>query len=243
MTLTLMPFLWVLTFALFSVACQSQTVDSKNSNLMDKTTDDVFQNDSVLQFTEVWVWKYRNEHIAEGESGHEGEMAVYYHPSLKYWLFTSEAFGSYDMIEWVIAQPGGVYVMATRDEFGNLELFSDTLNISPGSPVDTLFAKGEEVKTFGDPSLGFPIIKGEAYAENYLKTNVISQYYIGHVDVDIRPVYYFNQLDWEVKLPVAFPSDMPPGKIILSEQSLVSNKTISMEFKYISHADYQISIQ
>lgn len=216
--------------------------------LMYGTTSDTqplnrMSNDSELHFTQVWVWEYQNEWIPENESGHKGEIAIYYHPEKDFWLFTQEAYGiSGEMTDWIVGKPDGEYLIASTDEYGKKRIEKLSITIPETDSLNVLFFPKKEPMSFGNPDLGFPLIRGEKYVLNYLKTLDKTTLYLGDVAVDLSPVYYFNQLDIEAMLPVDFLTNIPANKIVLSDSTTTSGKNISLRFRYISHAEYYVHL-
>lgn len=197
-----------------------------------------------LSFPQVWIWEYTNEFIPENEPGHSGEMAVYYSPDKNYWLFTQEAYGiSGEMTDWIVGKPDGEYIIVYTDEHGKRQIEKQFITIHKTVRLNESFLPQKERMSFGNPVSGFPLIRGEKYLLTYLKTTDSSVFYIGDVNADLTPVYYFNQLNLEAKLPVYFPLDIPANKIILSDSTRSSGRKISLRFRYISHTEYQVNMQ
>lgn len=192
---------------------------------------------SQINFTQAWVWEYEDAH------GNKGEMTIYHEPKLNCWLFTREAYGNTDdMCDWVLAMPDGEYYFAYQDgeEYGKARLLRQKVNFVRHKeiPVNWGAAIDSTSRRFGDTRLGFPLIKGHLYLLRFEQTQEQCEYYIGLTNTDMTPVYYVNRLDADAKLPVDFPIDLPPGYIALSEKS----KYMSLNFKYISHAQYHINL-
>jgi hypothetical protein len=189
------------------------------------------------------IWEYKNEWIPEDELGHQGEIAIYFHPEKNYWLFTSEAYGiSGEMTDWVLGKPNGEYIFQNSGEFEKKSINRTSIIFHNNEILSEYLIPLGATKSFGNPEMGFPLIQGKKYEVEYLKTNDISFLYLGDVKVDMRPVYYFNQLIAEAKLPVFFMTDLPKNQLILSDSTISSGRKIDLKFKYISHTEYHIEV-
>lgn len=190
-----------------------------------------------LNFTEVWVWEYRDP------DGNNREMAIYHHPKKSYWLFTPEAYGPGDeMTEWIMIKPDGECIQRYSDENGQQKTLYHTLHFNlPGQLPSRYRATGAS-KLFGDRSHGFPGFKGKAYEAKFEKTTDQALYYLAETKRSMAPVYYFNRLNTEVKLPVIFPADLPRNQVVLEEEAQAGGKKIRYRFKFISHTEYHISL-
>src|SRR5690606_20015195 len=168
-----------------------------------------------IQFTQVWVWEYQNDLVAESEPGHKGELAVYYQPRLNYWLFTAEAYGtSGEMYNWIVGKPDGSYILCATDEFGKQVITKQNLEI----PLNKT--------TFNQNQLGFSKIEGREFKVVYGKTNDQSSVFVSDFKADFLPLYFFNRLNTEAKLPFRFPEDLPKQTLLLEENSEVNNVKI-----------------
>lgn len=191
----------------------------------------------TLNFTEVWVWEYPDN---EGE---KQNMALYHHPKKGYWLFTQEAVGPGDeMTEWILAKPNGEYIQRYRDEHGNAKTLYHTLHFDPPAKLPRYYQPTGASGTFGDKSFGFPEFKGKAYQVNFEKTTDQALYYFVKVPKNLLPVYYFNRLNIEAKLPLSFPTDLPRDQLVLGEEVRTGGKTIHYRFRFISHTEYYIEL-
>ena len=197
----------------------------------------------TIKFTQAWVWEYENNLIAENEPGHKGEIVVYFEPKQNYWLFTTEAFGnSGEMYNWIIGKPDGTYVLNASDEFGKTNLMIEKLKFSSNKKIPSHYRPLSNKKIFNENKLGFPKIIGRKYKVDYEKTTDQSAVYIGDYKVDFSPLYYFNRLIIESKIPLSFPFDLPENKLLLEDESINSNAKISLVFKEISNTEYFVEI-
>lgn len=197
-----------------------------------------------IKFTQTWVWEYQNSLIPKNEPGYAGEIVVYFEPKLNYWLFTTEAYGnSGEMYNWILGKPDGTYVLCATDEFGKQTITAQKLKF----PLNKIMAKhyklAEKKKAFNQNLFGFQKIEGKEYKVNYLKTIDQSSIFLGDVRANFLPLYFFNRLNIEAKLPFQFPLDLPKNKLLLQEISLVNRKKLQLVFKEISHTDYEIYLK
>jgi hypothetical protein len=188
-----------------------------------------------MRFTEAWVWEYSDEH------GEQGQLTMYYSPEKNFWLFTPEAYGvSGEMIEWVLGKPNGTYVFKLTDEFGKASYESHKIEFNPVKGIPEYLIPTGKTESFGDREFGFPLLEGKEYRVVYEKTTDQATNYLGIVKANMLPVYYFNRLISDAKLPVQFFSDVPSNTLILSEKYVYSQGTKSYRFKFISHTYYEI---
>lgn len=192
-----------------------------------------------IQFTQMWGWEYQNF------DGEKGEMVAYYNPKSNYWLLTEETYGNTDgMCDWILATPNGQYYFAYKSaEFGSKNsLLKQNIKFPVNATMPDYFKPTGQKKDFGDPSYGFPKILGSAYSVKYEKTNDKTTLYIGNSTANLTPIYHFNTLIADAKLPIFFPTDLPKGKIALAEHTITSGRTVTFKLKYISHIDYHIDL-
>jgi len=195
----------------------------------------------TIQFTQVWVWEYENNTIAKNEPGHNGEMMVYFDPKNSYWLFTQEAYGtSGEMFDWIIGKPDGTYLLCSSDEFGKKTITEQKLKFSSGKTLPQHYKPTRNKKVYNQNKLGFPKIIGKEFTVDYMKTKDLTSVFIGDFKANFLPLYFFNQLISEAKLPVLFPVDLPVGKLLLEENSIVNNVKTVFFLKEISNTEYFI---
>lgn len=197
-----------------------------------------------IQFTQAWVWEYQNDLVAESEPGHKGELVVYYQPRLNYWLFTAEAYGtSGEMYNWIVGKPDGSYILCATDEFGKQVITKQNLEIPLNKTLPKYFQPTGKKKTFNQNQLGFSKIEGREFKVVYRKTNDQSSVFFSDFKADFLPLYFFNRLNTEAKLPFRFPEDLPKQTLLLQENSEVNNVKIRLVFKEISHTEYFIDLK
>jgi len=189
-----------------------------------------------IKFIQAWVWEYWDT------TGKSQEMVVYYEPVRNYWLFNFEAYGtSGEMIHWVLGKPDGSYIFNASDEFGTMKLDTQRLDIQVVNRLPKYYRPTGKIQRFGDSTYEFPLITGRQYLLEYEKTTEQSWIYLSAVKANLLPVYYFNRLKSDAKLPIRFDQQLPAGTLFLSEEleSASGSKTI-FRFKYISHTEYYI---
>lgn len=200
-------------------------------------------SNTELNFTQAWVWEFKNELIPENQPGHQGEMVVYFNPENNYWLFTQEAFGvSGEMLNWVIGKPDGTYVTLSTDEFGKENLTEEKIEFNEESELPSEWILTGNEKYFNENDFGFPKMKGEEFYMKYLKTNEITEVYLVDFQTDFSALYHFNQLNAEAKLPFHFPMNLPKNKLVLQEITTSANQKIQYKLKSISHTEYFVHL-
>lgn len=164
-------------------------------------------------FSEQWTWSYDNEFVVEDEFRKKGEMTVYVDSATGTFLFTQESYGmTGEMVDFVIADQKGNYIFGYTDERGKkyktvykslklLEILKDQSIVQEN--FNQYCNKSGEAKTYDFTSMGGPSISGEGYNVRYEKTNETSNIFIllKH-NFSMLPIYFFNQLDTETKLPI-----------------------------------------
>ncbi len=205
------------------------------------------------KFTQAWVWQYHNDWIAEGEAGHKGELIVYHDSLSNTWLFNKEAYGrSGDGFDFVVGNYDGQYIFCFRDEKGKKRKTVRSVSEIAASRNDDGIVREEfgtynkatgNTKLFGENKYGWPVVKGQEFKMEHLKTNEATFRYFADTKKDFQPIVYFNFIDGEVKLPVHFPTDIPLGKLLLEDNTVYPDgKRILIRLKEISDADYQVDL-
>lgn len=198
----------------------------------------------TIQFTQAWVWEYENNTIAQNEPGHKGEIVVYFEPKQNYWLFTAEAYGtSGEMYDWIIGKPDGTYLLSSTDEFGKKAITKQQLPFPANKILPQHYKPLGKKKVFNHNKLGFPKIEGTEFKVDYTKTNDRTSVFVSDFKADFFPVYFFNHLNIEAKLPFSFPTDFPKNKLLLQEVSIVNKEKLQLTLKEISHTEYYIELK
>ncbi|MGF1925864.1 MAG: hypothetical protein ACQUHE_16945 [Bacteroidia bacterium] len=197
-----------------------------------------------IKFTQAWVWEYKNNFVPESEPRNKGEMVMYYEPKLNYWLFTAEAYGtSGEMYNWVLGKPDGTYVLCETDEFGKQTVSQQKLKFPLNKTLGPQYRPLGNKKVFNQNRLGLPKIEGIEFKVVYGKTNEHSSIFVGDVGANFLPLYFFNRLNIEAKLPFQFPIDFPKNKLLLQEVSTASKVKLQLTFKEISYTEYYIDLK
>lgn len=202
-----------------------------------------------IKFPIAYIWEYNwkyNEEYQDYEDS-EGEMWAYYHPELKYWLFTREqSYGIYgDMYDWVLVKPDGTCLFQTQSEFGDKKEFFE-LKIDmfiPDNLDDSYSPTGKEEK-FVYELFNNLTFNGIEYLKTYEKTSEETYVYLADTDINLSPVYNFNALQnqTEIKLPLYFQTDLPTNKVLLRETTDAYYGSGKIELKWITHTEYYIYI-
>lgn len=202
------------------------------------------KNPKIIHFTQAWVWVYENELVPKEEPTHKGEIVVYFEPEQNYWLFTTEAYGtSGEMFDWVIGKPDGTYLICATNEFGKKTITTEELQFPLIRALLKHYQPLDKKKIFNQNKLGFPKIEGKEFRVNYTKTNDSSSVFVGDFKADFLPLYFFNRLNIEAKLPFQFPVDFPKNKLLLQEISTINKAKLQLTFKEISHTEYFIDLK
>ncbi|SFH12467.1 hypothetical protein [Pedobacter insulae] len=197
-----------------------------------------------MNFSQAWVWEYKNEMIPAGEPGYQGELVVYFNPTTNYWLFTPEAYGtSGEMYNWIIGKPDGSYLLSAMGEFEQTTRIRKKLAFPLVKSLPKYYKPTGRKKIFNKNDLGFSKIEGAEFNMKYLKTVESSNVFVGDYPVNFLPIYYFNRLKLEAKLPALFPVNLPRNKLLLEESSVINGKKIYVTFKEISHTNYFIDLR
>ncbi|TJZ61493.1 hypothetical protein FAZ15_09895 [Sphingobacterium olei] len=198
----------------------------------------------TMQFTQAWVWDYENELVPKNEPGHKGEIVIYFEPKKNYWLFTPEAYGtSGEMYNWIIGKPDGTYWLCDTDEFGKKTITKQRVQFALNKVLPKHYKPLVNRKFFNQNKLGFAKIEGIEFKVDYTKTDNSSSVFISDFKADFFPIYFFNCLNIEAKLPFNFPVDFPNSKLLLQEVSTINKAKLQLTFKEISHTEYFIDLK
>lgn len=212
-------------------------------------------------FSEVMVWEYLNENNSPDETElHSGEFSVYVDPPTGTMLFTPEAYGySGEMINFVIVFQDGRYFQGFTDEFGEKKCFVDTLYKFESTQLNQGFIKDDfdklakptgKYKTFGENIYGWQKVRAKGYELVFLKTCVKSTIYLSEQPYSLMPIYLFNELESEAKLPINFDfSQIIPLEYWVVEdsykrKSAESKREIEVRttLKFISPTEYFVDL-
>lgn len=187
-------------------------------------------------FSEVMTWKFLNEVLPQGNENRQGEFAIYIDPPTGTMLFTPEAYGSSsEMTDFIIVFQNGRYIQGFSDEFGKQKYMVDTLNKFEDVSNEQKWVKQDfknlvkptgKSKTFGANANQWPVIKAKSYELSYLKTTEKSNLYLSEKPQSLLPMYLFNELDTEARLPVNFNYSqvIPLNYWVLEDQTYLMNQ-------------------
>lgn len=202
-----------------------------------------YKENSEINFTQAWVWEYKNELIPENEFGHQGEMVVYFHPELQYWLFTVEAYGvSGEMFDWILAKPDGTYLIKAKDEFGKSIRWEEKLEFKEVKHIPEYYFETGETKIFNQNDLGYEPILGKEFKMKYEKTEDETCIHLAEFPINFDPIYFFNQLNLEAKIPVDFPNNLPGNQLVLEDKTQLANGQIRYKLNEISNTEYFVDL-
>ncbi len=235
---------------LFGFSCSSpnkEPASSQESQTLFQIVDDqklTADEDTLreIHFTELWTWEYLND---EEEWN---ELWIYREPILNYWLFEkSSSYGvTSEMCEWVVATPEGKYWFNCQDaEMGAVKtLHQQTIAFDSASSLPEFWEETEEEKEFGDTAQGFGTFKGKGYSADFRGQKKTSHFFLHMGDIDMRPVYYFNFLEGDGKLPITFPTGIPDQAVVLSENTDIESHNIRIRYRFkdISPNSYYVEL-
>lgn len=169
-----------------------------------------------LEFRELWIWSYLDE------EGQEQSLWVYHHDQYDIWLFDKHSsYGMSDeQTDWVLGLPGGVYWMAYQDpEMGAPpRKIRIQLDLSAYGHFGKDYQKTGKTSNFGKPETGFATYKGVEYRQP-AKQGMLedASIYLAETSFDFSPIYCFNRIDGDAKLPIEFPADIKFNQLLLSQ--------------------------
>lgn len=192
------------------------------------------------EFTDNWFWQYTDY------EGNKGEMGVAHHPESGIWLFTQDSYGDTDgMSDWILGLPNGTYLLGYKDpEAGSkkqiLELKAD---FDIDEDLRKLWKRTNKTAVFGHPRNSREKFKGTAYDVTYPRLSDRSIVYVGETSIDFRPVYYFNELDSDARLPFHFPNAIRKNELVLADSTVHAGGTTSaVTFSELSPTSYHVYV-
>jgi hypothetical protein len=233
-------FLYVIFLLMVTSCGLSQTNSPKG--LLNKTSSN---SSKELKFMQAWIWEYENTALEEGEFGRKGEFWAYYHEELNYWLLTAESYGiTGEMFNWILAKPDGTYIIDFTDEFGKNSRLEHKLDFDIPNEIPIHYKSTGNSKFFNeDDTIGFPKAKGFEYDTKYEMTSDQTKTFIGAFEnVNFTPLFWFNRLDSDAKLPVHFPLDLPSKYGVFEEITKMSVGKYHLVLKNISNTEYYINL-
>jgi hypothetical protein len=200
-------------------------------------------------FSTMLTWSFENE-LTDEEYLKRGEINIYVDEKTGTFLFTKEAYGwSGEMIDFVIADQKGNYIIGHTNEFGKKhretkksEQFADIINQSKKIQAD--FKKyckptGKN-KVFGKNKYGWPTKTGKEFMLSYQKTEDKSRLFLAPEKYSFLPLFLFNKLGFDAKLPVAFDYGLilSPNQMPLEDVYEWNGKKTKLTFISASPTEY-----
>lgn len=243
----------VLIFQLISLALSAQQENPyRNKNWQPKQ--------GKYFFSEAIQWEFLNEGLPKDDDKHAGTFTVYFDRFTGTMLFTQEAYGlSSEMADFIILQSNGRYFEGFTDEFGGKQYMIDTLECFSDITQEQQFIKktfkelakpSGKFKVFGKNKYGWETIKAELHELSFLQTSDKSQIYVANLPFLQLPLFLFNDLESEAKLPVninfslVIPQEYWVVEDIYSYPDQKSGKkiTIRTTLKSISPTEYFVDL-
>lgn len=205
-------------------------------------------------FSTALTWTFENE-ITDEEHLKSGEMTVYVDEKTGTFLFTKEAFGwSGEMIDYVIADQNGNFIIGHTDEFGKKHVESKKVDSFAEiglqkKQIESDFRKyckpTGKSKNFGKNSYGWPIIKGNEYVMTYQKTSDKTNLFLSKSKYSLLPLFLFDKLDMDARLPIAmdFSMAIPTFYFPLQSEYEWNGKKSTFTFISASPTEYFIDIK
>jgi hypothetical protein len=199
------------------------------------------------------TWSFENE-MATEEHLKKGEINIYVDEKSGTFLFTREAYGwSGEMIDFVIADQKGNYIMGHTDEFGKkhretikarqyAEVMTQSKNII--SDFKKYAKPTGKTKVFGKNDYGWPTKIGKEYILSYQKTEDKSNLFVSTEKYSFLPLFLFNKLGFDAKLPVAFDYSLilTPNQMPLEDDFEWNGKKSKLTFISTSPTEYFIDL-
>lgn len=193
-------------------------------------------NAGKYYFSTQLTYAYRND-SAEDDYNRSGEISIYVDEKTGTFLLTKESYGNTgEMVDFVIADQQGKYIFGYTDEHGKKQ--RETMKSYSGADKNNQSKKVENdfnkycqptgnTKRFGENKYGWPVFKGTEYRMNDMLSDS-STVFITVSKYSFLPVFLFNQLQSETKLPVNFDfSKILPSKNLILQRSYVLEGSVS----------------
>lgn len=204
-------------------------------------------------FSKKLTFSFIND-IAEEPHLRSGEFSIYVDEKSGTFLFNRDSYGwSGEMVNFVIADKKGNYTFGYTDEFGKKyrevlqsdKYYEITRNKKKISKEFTKYWKATgKSKVFGINDSGWPVMTGKEYISYGLKSTETTKLYLASSGYCMLPLYLFNTLKSEARLPVRMPyaNILPQKYIVLGEESVLSGNTSSITLKSASPAEEFLDI-
>ncbi|MBK8624331.1 MAG: hypothetical protein IPN86_01745 [Saprospiraceae bacterium] len=235
----------IISFGITQLSCAQSSTAYRNKNWNPKA--------GKYYFSTMLTWTYENE-LATEEHLRKGEISIYVDEKTGTFLFTREAYGwSGEMIDFVIADQKGNYIIGHTDEVGGkhretkkLEHFAEILLQSKKIAADfnQYCTPTGKTKIFGKNNYGWPTKKGKEYILSYQKTSNKNNLFLTTEKYSFLPVFLFNKLDFDASLPVSFDYSMilPNYQMPLEDVYEWNGKKVTLTFVSSSPTEYYIDL-
>ncbi len=233
---------------LFIVSCASNIFGQLDNQYRNKNWN---PKAGKYYFSTQLTYTYHND-FEEDPDKRSGDMSIYLDEKTGTFLFTRESYGiTGEMVDFVIADQAGNYTFGYTDEHGKKlrETIQANRFIAEESTVDSVFqqffTKTGNTKSFGVNTYGWPIKNGEEYRLTFEKTNDTSYVYIAKNIFSFLPVYQFNSLESETKLPfnMDYSNTLPKKYNVLGQRYHHGSNEVSFELISNSPTEYFIDLK
>jgi|JI7StandDraft_1071085.scaffolds.fasta_scaffold06567_6 hypothetical protein len=204
-------------------------------------------------FSTMLTWSFENE-MATEEHLKRGEINIYVDEKTGTFLFTKEAYGwSGEMVDFVIADQKGNYIIGHTDEFGKkhreiqkAQQYAEVASLSKSIMSDfKKYCKStNKTRVFGKNDYGWPTKTGKEYILSYQKTEDKSNLFLSTEKYSFLPLFLFNKLEFDAKLPVAFDYSLilTPNQMPLEDVFEWNGKKSKLTFISVSPTEYFIDL-
>ncbi len=203
-------------------------------------------------FSTQLTYSYHND-SAEDDYNRSGEISIYIDEKSGTFLFTKESYGNTgEMVDFVVADQQGNFIFGYTDEHGKKQ--RETMKSYSGADKNNQSKKVENdfnkycqptgnTKRFGENKYGWPVFKGTEYKMNVMLSDS-STVFITTSKYSFLPVFLFNQLQSETKLPVNFnfSKKLPSKNLILQHSYVLEGSVSSFTLISASPTEYFIDL-
>ncbi len=206
-------------------------------------------------FNKMLSWRFVDE-MSEDEDFREGiNINVYIDEKTGTFLFTPEAYvNSGPMIDFIIADQNGKYIVGYSLEHDGkgYEIYAmedvAKLKQNPNQQPENFarfFKNTGKKKIFGENRYGWPTLTGDEY--KIVFPDIEEEPTVAHIapmPYSLLPIYKFNDLGIEAKLPFHFDyaDFIPSNQLLLSEHSENNDRKTELVFDSFSDAEYYINL-
>lgn len=239
----------ITTFCLVLILLSGLISCSSTSSVLIKDGTIVGKN---VRFNTLLKWKISTTDLS-GHTVQEQEMSIYVNDKTATFLMDKQAFGnSGEMIDFVIADSTGNYIVAHKDEKGNKRKYILKSGELPGNTQDqdvviknfNLLANPSGRKEIY-PQLGNLInVTGTEYYVTHPETEVIRTVTLVHTNYCLKPVMRFNSLGLDARLPFDFDYGeiIPCNNLITKESKNFKNTVTQIKLESVMPVNHKINI-